>query len=311
MKRHASADPAHSRGALKKEASGLLFASPWLLGFLLLSVLPILLSAFYSLCEYNIFQPPTFVGLENYAHLFADGLFRTSVWNTLVFTVVSVPLNLALGLGLALLLNLEVKGQSIFRTCYYLPSIIPLVAASILWRWMYNSKYGLINVILGFFGIDGPMWLQDAAWTKPAMILMGLWSSGNIFIIFLAALKDVPKEYYEAARMDGAGAWQRFLHITLPGMSSVIFYQLVMSLIQSLQYFTQAYVMLTGYRETASGGPGNSLLFYSLRLFHQAFYYYDMGSASAMAWLLFLVTCLVTLLLFKTSSKWVFYGEDS
>lgn len=311
MKRHAPAKPGRGRGALKNEASGLLFAAPWLLGFLLLSVLPILLSAFYSLCEYNIFQPPTFVGLDNYLHLFRDGLFRTSVWNTLVFTAVSVPLNLALGLGLALLLNLEVKGQSIFRTCYYLPSIIPLVAASILWRWMYNSKYGLINILLGFFGVDGPMWLQDAEWTKPAMILMGLWSSGNIFIIFLAALKDVPKEYYEAARMDGAGAWQRFLHVTLPGMSSVIFYQLIMSLIQSLQYFTQAYVMLTGYRETASGGPGNSMLFYSLRLFHQAFYYYDMGSASAMAWLLFLATCLITLLLFKTSSKWVFYGEDS
>lgn len=299
------------RSALKKEAAGLLFASPWIVGFLVLSVLPILLSAWYSLCEYNIFQPPAFVGFENYAKLFHDELFLTSVYNTLFFTAISVPLNIALGLGLALLLNLEVKGQSIFRTCYYLPSVIPLVAASILWRWMYNSKYGLVNILLGFFGIQGPMWLQDAAWTKPAMILMGLCTSGNIFIIFLASLKDVPKDYYEAARMDGANAWQRFLHITLPGMSSVIFYQLIISIIQSLQYFTQAYVMLTGYKQTAAGGPENSLLFYSLRLFHEAFYYYDMGTASAMAWLLFLATCLVTVLLFKTSSRWVFYGGEA
>ena len=299
------------KGAAKSERTGLLFAAPWLIGFLLLSFLPILLSAYYSLCEYNNFQRPVFVGFANYMSLFHDDLFLISAKNTLLFTLVSVPLNLILGMILALVLNIEVKGQSVFRTCYYLPSIIPLVAASILWRWMYNPEYGLVNILLSFFGVKGPMWLQDAAWTKSAMLIMGLWSSGNIFIVFLASLKDVPKEYYEAARMDGANAWQRFLHVTLPGMSSVIFYQLVLSLIQHLQYFTQAYVMLTGYRQTANGGPENSLLFYSLRLFHEAFYYYDMGIASAMAWLLFLVTCVIVFLLFKSSSKWVFYGEDS
>lgn len=300
-----------AKNALKKEVTGLLFASPWIIGFLLLSAVPIVLSACYSLSEYNIFTDPTFIGVDNYTALFRDDLFRLSAKNTLGFTLVSVPLQLILGMCLALILNLEVKGQSIFRTCYYLPSIIPLVASAVLWRWLYNSEYGLVNTILKLFGLSGPAWLQNAAYTKPAMLIMGLWGCGNIFIVFLASLKDVPREYYEAAWVDGAGAWKRFWHITVPSMSSVIFYQLVLSLIQHLQYFTQAYVMLAGYKETASGGPSNSLLFYSLRLFHQAFYYYDMGSASAMAWILFLVTLVIIFLLFKSSGKWVFYGEDS
>ncbi len=294
----------------KRNLTGFLFASPWILGFVALSLVPIVLSFYYSFCDYSIFQPATFTGIKNYVNLFHDDLFWTSVKNTVIFTLLSVPLNIIISLLLALLLNLRIRGQSIFRACYYLPSIIPVVASSILWRWMYNSKYGLINIMLGFLNIQGPMWLQDALWTKPAMVLMGVWTSGNIVIIFLASLDDVPQVYYDAARVDGANVWQRFWNVTFPGISSVVLFQVVVAIINALQYFTQAYTMLATSYESASGGPGNSMLFYSLRLFYLAFTYYDMGSACAMAWILFIVVCIVTVLLFRSSRRWVYYDAD-
>lgn len=283
--------------------NGLLFVSPWLVGFALFSLLPFLLSLYYSFTTYDVVSSPVWVGADNFLQLFKDPLFWKSISNTIYYTLFSVPLGIVFGVGMALLLNMKVKGMAFYRTLFYLPSIVPVVASSVLWLWLFDPQFGLINGILDFIGIQGPGWLVDPSWSKPALIVMGLWSVGGAMIIYLAGLQDIPQEMYESAQIDGAIWWHKIVYITLPMLSPVIFFNLIMGLIGSFQYFTQAYII-------TSGGPNDSTLFYSLYLYKNAFSYFHMGYASAMAWILFLLIMAVTLLVFKSSARWVFYGGE-
>lgn len=293
---------------------GLLFAMPWIIGFLLFSLYPIVMSIYYSMTDFNMFQTPKFVGLGNYETLLRDPRFYKSLWNTLYMTLIGTPVCITVGLLLAVLLNQKVKGMPFFRTFFYLPSIVPLVASSMLWLWILNPQYGLLNMVLRKMGLYQPNWLSDPYFTKPALIIMGIWGVGSIMIIFLAALQDVHRTLYEAAEIDGANAMQRFFHITLPGISPVIFFQLIIGIINNFQYFTQAYLMIGsstgGQLNVSSGGPENSLLFYALYLYNKAFSSFKMGEASAMAWILFVIVALVTYVIFKTQDKWVSYSAE-
>lgn len=297
-----------------RERNGFLFALPWIIGFLIFGLYPIAISFYYSLCDFNLFQAPTWVGLENYVGLFADEKFYKSLWNTFYMVVIATPLNLIAALLLAVLLNQKVKGLPIFRTIFYLPSIVPTVASSLLWLWILNPQSGIINQTLKVLGLPQPNWLTDPIFTKPALIVMSIWGVGGMMIIFLASLQDVPRSQYEAAEIDGANVVQQFFHVTLPAISPVIFFQLIMSIINYFQYFTQAYLLIGGSSGSAlngvSGGPENSLLFYSLYLFHNAFGYFKMGKASAMAWIMFVIVLAVTAIIFKSQKKWVTYGDE-
>ncbi len=282
---------------------GWLCASPWIIGFIVLTGGPILFSIIISFCDYDILNPARFVGFANYRWMFAgDRLFWKSVGNT-AYMIIGIPLGMALSLGIALLLNLEIKGVAIWRTFFYLPSIVPVVAASILWLWILDPNAGLLNAFLASVGIHGPNWLQDENMSKPALILLGLWSAGGGMIIWLAGLKGISDTYYEAAELDGANAWQRFRHITLPLLSPYIFFNLIMGLIATLQIFTQAYIM-------TQGGPVDSTLFYAYHLFNQAFRFLQMGYASALGWFLFLVVFGLTMLQLKLSKRWVHYEGE-
>ena len=293
--------------------NGLLFASPWLVGFCLLTAGPIVASLYYSFCSYNIVRPPVWIGWENYSILlFEDPHFLRSLYNTLYMMLLGVPLALALAFLVALLLDSPVRGLGVFRTLFYLPSVVPVVAVAILWVWILNPEYGLINAFLSLAGIRGPGWLTDPHWSKPALILTSLWGVGNIMIIFLAGLQQVPHALYEAAWMDGAGLFRRIWHVTLPSMSSVFLFNIVMGIIASFQYFTQVYIMTTGISPEyggRAGGPEGSTLVYALYLYQNAFQNFKMGYASAMAWILFLVTLIVVLAVMRTSF-WVHYAEE-
>lgn len=298
-----------------RSISGLLFALPWIIGFLAFSLYPICISMYYSMTDFNIFKKPKWVGFGNYTNLFHDPKFYKSLWNTLYMVALATPISIIAALLLAVLLNQKVKGRPLFRTFFYLPSIVPTVASSLLWLWLLNPQAGLINGILKALGLYQPNWLMDPKFTKPSLIIMAVWGVGNMMIIFLASLQDVSRSQYEASEIDGANSIQRFFHITLPGISPVIFFQLIMSIISYFQYFTQAYLLISGSTggsglNGVSGGAENSLLFYSLYLFHNAFGYFKMGKASAMAWILFIIVMVVTALIFKTQDRWVSYGDE-
>jgi ABC-type sugar transport system permease subunit/ABC-type glycerol-3-phosphate transport system substrate-binding protein len=281
---------------------GWLCASPWIIGFILFTGGPILFAIVVSFCDYDILSPARFVGLTNYRWMFTrDPLFWKTIGNT-VFMIIGIPLGMALSLAIALLLNLEVRGVAVWRTCFYLPSIVPVVASSILWIWIFNPRIGLLNNVLAAFGIHGPNWLQDEDTSKIALILMGVWSAGGGMIIWLAGLKGISASYYEAAALDGANAWQRFRTITLPLLTPYILFNLVMGLIATLQIFTQSFIM-------TQGGPVDSTLFYAYHLFNNAFRFLQMGYASALGWFLFLAVFLLTLLQLKLSKRWVHYEE--
>ena len=282
--------------------NGLLFASPWIIGFVVFTAYPLLASLYYSFCTYSGLCPPHWIGLDNYHQMFfEDDVFWKSLWNTMYMVVFALPLGLLASLVLAMLLNQKVRGITVYRTIYYLPSLVPAVASAILWLWLFNPEIGLINTVLGKFGIPGPAWLGDPIWAKPAMVLMGVWGAGGGVIIYLAGLQDVPTSLYEAAALDGAGAWSKFWHVTLPMISPIIFFNLIMGIIGMFQYFTQAYVM-------TKGGPQDSTMFYALHLFMGAFVDWKMGYASAMAWVLFAITLVCSLVVMKTSARWVYYG---
>jgi multiple sugar transport system permease protein len=286
---------------------GLLFAAPWLLHLAIFIAYPIGASFYYSLCSYDTLRPPRWVGLENYRILFTqDPLFWKALFNTLYMVALGLPVGLVVSLGIALLMNQKLTGMAFYRTVYYLPSITPVVATSILWLWLLNPEMGLVNAVLGKAGIEGPGWLVSPAWSKPALILMGLWGAGGSMVIYLAGLQDVPQQLYEAASLDGAGKLTQFRHVTLPMISPVILFNLIMGLIGSFQYFTQVYVMTRG-----SGGPQDSTLVYALHLFNAAFLDFRMGYASAAAWVLFLVTLACALAVFRSSAKWVYYGGEA
>ena len=291
----------HARGPGRREAVVAYgFIAPWLVGFLVFMAGPILASLVLAFCEYDALHPVRFAGLDNFAALPSDRLFWKSLVNTL-WMVGAVPLGMAVGLGVALLLNMNVGGQKFYRTIYYLPAIVPIVAASVLWIWLLQPQFGMINALLRFVGIPGPQWLQDPAWAKPALILMGLWSAGAGMIIWLAGLKGIPRELYEAAEIDGAGRLSRFRHITLPMLSPYIFFNLVMGTIGAFQVFTNAYIMTDGL-----GGPVDATLFYVFAIFNHAFRYFKMGYASAMAWILFLIILALTMINWRLRKKWVF-----
>ena len=290
--------------------AGLGFTSLWLVGLGTFTLYPVLASLFYSFCDYSILQRPVWIGLENYTTLARDDLFWKSLYNTLYFAVFSVPLGAAVSLSLALLLNQEVRGRAVFRTLFYLPSIVPVVASSMLWLWILNGQSGLLNwaltPVLDRFGLQPPTWLADPAWSKPALILMSLWGTGNAMVIYLAGLQGVPRELYESAEIDGAGALRRFWHITLPLLSPVIYFNVIMGMIGALQVFTQAFVLSGGQIE---GSPARSMLFYAIYLFDNAFYKLRMGYASAMAWILFLVIVGLTWIATKIADRKVHYGQ--
>lgn len=281
---------------------GLLFCSPWLIGLSVFLLYPLVATLYYSFTDYSVLLPPLFVGFENYIELFQDELFWKSLYNTAFFAVGSVGLGLFMSLTLALLLNNPIRGISIYRTIFFLPSLMPIVAASILWMWMYSGEGGIINSGLEAIGIDGPAWLADPAWAKPALIIMAAWSAGHAMVIFLAGLQDVPMSLYEAAVIDGANWWQRLRHVTLPTISPVIFFNVIMGLIGGFQVFTQAFVITDG-----SGAPEHATLFYVLQLYNVGFNDLRMGYACAMAWVLFLVILGLTLLAMRLSRRWVSY----
>lgn len=280
--------------------NGFLFALPWILGFLCFSVYPLAASFYYSFTAFNPVTKPRWVGLENFIDVFTDRLVLKGLLNTLFIAFVSTPVNLLVALLLAGIVTKKFKARGVVRTLFFLPSIIPTIAATMVWIWMFDPTYGYVNNVLGWFGIKGPAWLMDMRWTKPALLLMGTWCTGTAMLICMAALQEVPKSYYESAEIDGAGPIRRFFCITLPSIAHVLVYQGILNLINSFQYFQQVYIITNastgqgagaGY---ASGGPGNSILMYPLYIFHNAFTYFKMGKASAMAWLLFIVVALLT-----------------
>lgn len=288
---------------------GLAFISPWLLGLLVFTLYPILASAYFSFCEYRVLSPPHWVGIRNYVELFSDReYFLQSLWNT-CFMFLELPLGLVFGLAIALLLNQKLRGMAWFRTIYYLPSVVPTVASSILWLWLLNPEYGLVNHSLKSIGVstNGLTWLSDRTWAKPAFIVMDLWSVGGGMVIYLAALQGVPQHLYEAADLDGASGWDKLRHVTLPSISPVIFFNLILGVIGTFQYFTQAFIMTGGGGGGTAGGPANSTLFYALYLYQNAFQYFRMGYACAMAWVLFLLTLAASWVVFRTSARWVYY----
>lgn len=287
----------------KRNLVGYLFISPWIIGFLAFTAWPFLRSIYLSFTRYNIVTPPKWVGTANYRMLLTeDELFWKSAWVTVKYAIVSVPLAIVAGVVLALLLNANVKGIAVFRTIFYLPSIVPTVATSVLFIWLLNPNIGLVNRILGLLGVEGPAWINTAPWAFYSIVLMALWGVGGSMVIYLAGLKDIPTHLYEAATLDGAGPLRKLKHITLPMLTPVIFFNLVMGIISAFQTFTQAYVI------TPRGGPEDSTYFYSLYLYNRAWKYLDMGYASAMAWMLFLVIVVLTALVFRTQRRWVHYG---
>jgi multiple sugar transport system permease protein len=286
----------------RREAiAGYIFILPWLFGFMFLRLGPMLASLFLSFTQYDIISPPVFTGLANYVKMFTDD---PSFWDalrvTLTYAIFAVPIGLALSLGIALLLNQNVPGIAFWRTVYYLPSVVSGVAVAMLWVWLFHSQFGLINITLRAIGIKGPAWLGDPDWALIALVIMSFWTIGGGMVINLAGLQGIPTELYEAASLDGANAWRRFWTVTLPLMSPVLFFNLIMGVIETFQYFTNAYVM-------TNGGPGRATLFYNLYLFQNAFRFYKMGYASALAWVMLLIILALTLVIFKSSPYWVYY----
>ena len=277
---------------------------PWAVGFIVFGGGPIVASFVLSFMDWKVLAAPRWVGLANYQHLiFGDKVFRTALGNTLYYTALSVPLGVLASMLLAVLVNQKVPGQNLFRTIYYLPSVTSGVAVALLWVWLFNPNFGLINYVLSLVGIRGPGWLSDVRWAKPALVLMSLWGAGGGMVIFLAGLQGMPEHLYDAAKIDGAGAWALFRHVTLPMLTPTIFFMLVTSVIGSLQTFTNVYVM-------TNGGPGTATLMYGLYIYQNAFTFLKMGYACALAWILFGVVLALTWLQFQAGSRWVYYEAE-
>lgn len=283
--------------------AGLLFVAPWLTGLALLIALPTAMTVYYSFCDYSVLKEPVFIGLANYKDLAKDPVFLKSLWNTGFFAFFALPLGTLFAIFLAILLNQDIPARPVFRTIFFLPSLVPLVALAILWQWMFNGRFGVINHGLSRLGIDGPNWLGDTTWAKPALIAMGFWGVGHAVVIYLAGLQDIPKSLYEAARVDGADWWQQTRHVTLPMLTPVIYFNLLMGCIGVLQVFAVPYIM-TG------GGPARSTLFLTMYLYDQAFVYLNMGYACAMALVLFVLIAALTFAAHKLAGRHVIYGGN-
>ncbi|MCC6168767.1 MAG: sugar ABC transporter permease [Caldilineaceae bacterium] len=289
---------------------GWLFIVPAVLGVLLFHLGPVIASLALSFTSYDIISPPKWIGLSNYTRLMEDPLWAKSVQVTLRYVALYVPSALIVAYGIALLMARSVRGMSIYRTLWYLPSIVPVVASAAIWRWGLNPEFGPINYPLKALGLPAPRWLTDPDWIVPSLVFISLWGLGNTVLIFLAAITGLPPSYYEAAEVDGAGAFAKFRHITLPLTSSIIFYQLIVFIIGSFQVFGIAYVLFVTTPSASSAGPDNAALFYVLYMFRNAFGYFRNGYASAMAWVLFLVIMLLTWLLFYSQRHWVYYETE-
>jgi multiple sugar transport system permease protein len=299
--------PRTSRGSMARQEAliGYLLVSPWIIGFVVFMLGPMIASAYISFTNWDLVSSPKWVGVANFNRMiFADPLVIQALKVTTIYAFSAVPLRVLGGLFLAVLLNQNIKFKSLIRTIFYLPSVVSGVAVAMLWLWVFNSDFGLLNTLLYFIGIDGPAWLSDTKAVLPAFIIMSLWGVGGSMVIYLAGLQGVPTDLYEAAEVDGAGAVVKFWNITLPMISPVIFFNLIMGIISALQIFNQAYIM-------TQGGPQNASLFLMLYLYFNAFEYFKMGYASALAWLIFFYIVLLTLFVFLTSSRWVFYSGST
>ena len=285
---------------------GLLFVSPWILGFLAFYFYPFFATLYYSFTRFTGIGNPVFTGLSNYSGLLHDSMFHTAVFNTVYYTVIEVPFSTVVALGLALLLNMKVRGQAVYRTLFYIPSIVPVVASSLIFVWIFQPSFGIVNALLSDVHITGPAWFFSITWSKPTFILLGLWGLGQPMVIYLAALQGVPKEMYEVAALEGASAWSRLRRITIPMISPVILFNVILSLVLSIQYFTQAQVI-----ESPPGSPGTSTMFYVTYYYQQAFQDLHLGYASAMAFLMFVGVLIVTVVLLRTSSRWVYYENEN
>ncbi len=290
-----------ARNEAKSLARGLAFLSPWLVGFFAFTILPIALSLYYSFCDYSLLQPPVFKGMLNYSRLLHDPVFWKVLGNTSYYAAGALPLGMLIALGSAMLLNSNIRGVSIYRAVIFLPSLIPTIAGAMLWLWLFNAKLGLINVALRALGIaDPPGWLVDARWAMPSLIVMSFWSIGNMVVIYLAGLQDVPRHLYEAAQIDGASPARQIWHVTLPSLSPVIFFNLIIGIIGTLQVFATPFIL-------TQGGPARSTYFFTMYLYNNAFSYLKMGYASAMAWVQLLIVLVLTALAAWSSKHWVHY----
>jgi multiple sugar transport system permease protein len=299
------------RARPKREAlTFYLFVAPWLIGFVAFTLGPMIASLYLSLTEYAMVTPPRWVGAANIQRMFTgDKLFWQSLQVTFTYALFHIPLTLAIALAAALLLNQSLRGIAIYRTIFFLPAILPAIASSILWWYLFNKDFGLINAVLGWVGIRGPAWLDDSSTALWAVIIIGLWGFGYTMVIFLAGLQGVPQELYEAAAIDGASAWARFRYVTLPMISSVMFFNLTIGTIGTFQVFTPAFVLGSVVSGSGSSGPANSLLFYALYLYNNAFRYLNMGYAAALAWFLFVIIVVITIVHFGVGRRWVYYAD--
>ena len=298
----------HRMGPLARHEArtGLLFVLPWIVGLVLFTAYPVIYSFYLSFTSYNIIQDPKWIGLENYQTMFnVDPLFWTAVKNSAYFAIISVPLRLLIAFLLALMLAIETRFMGMYRTMFYLPALVPPVAGTIIFMLLFDPRAGLINRFIGLFGVEPIAWLLDPEWSKPAIIILSLWTLGADSLIFLAGLKDVPADIMDAASVDGAGWWRRLLNITLPLITPVILFNLVMGIIGSFQIFAQALII-----GGTNGDPLDSTLMYMVLLYKNAFRYFSMGYASAMAVVLFIAVLALTLVIFRTSRYWVFYEGD-
>jgi multiple sugar transport system permease protein len=300
----------------REVGAAMLFLSPWVLGFVLFLGGPILFSILFSFTRYDALSPARYVGTDNYRELLADPLLYKCIGNTM-FMLIRIPLTMVAGLAIALLLNRAVRAIGWYRTAFYMPAIVPMVAASLLWVWLFNPTQGVINNALVWLfdtaplvwlqsalghKFSPPLWLQDPLWSKPSLIIMSLWTAGGSMVIWLAGLQSIDPNLHEAASIDGAGAWRRFWNITLPMLSPYVLFNAIMGVIATMQIFGEAYIM-------TAGGPVDSTLFYAYYLFKQAFQYFRMGYASALAWLLFLIVLVLTVVQLWSSKRWVHYEQ--
>jgi len=290
--------------ATRRTITGYLFIMPFVLGFIFWFLTPALVAVWLTFTDWNLIRAPRYVGFDNILRLGTDNLFWQSLKVTVLYTLASVPLGLVLALLLALLINTKVRGIAFFRTIYYLPSIVPAVASAVLWAWIFNTEFGLLNAILRYFGVARIPWLQDPTYALWALIMMSLWGLGGSMIIYLAGLQGIPDVYYEAAEIDGAGRLRQLWNITLPLLSPVIFFNLIMSIIGTFQVFTAGFLI-------TNGGPQNATLFYVLYLYRNAFEYLSMGYAAALAWVLFFIILVLTLLIFRYVGGMVHYEDNT
>lgn len=296
-----------SRSKRRENFYGYLFLTPWLIGFLGLFIGPGLVSLYLSMTKYDVLSAPEFIGAENYIKMFTDDeQFWPSLWRTFYFAGLSVPLSVLGSMSLAILLNMKLRGVSVFRTLYFMPSLVPLVASVVLWKWLLNAEFGIVNQVLNDLGVANPPgWFSDRTWAIPSLIFMRLWAGigGTQMIIFLAGLQGIPESLYDAAAIDGANAWQRVRHVTIPLLTPTIFFNTVLGIIGALQTFAAAFV-------ATEGGPGFATWFFSLHIWKYAFDYWNMGYAAALAWFFAIIIITLTIFQMTLSKRWVFYYGD-